>query len=74
LPVVCTKNDRNRFCNINADKIVCENTKNVDWIVGFRIGITGKKIKANYQEGLLYINIPKREEAKQKPPRQISIS
>jgi len=36
--------------------------------------VDAEKIKANYQEGLLYINIPKREEAKQKPPRQISIS
>ena len=36
--------------------------------------VDADKIKANYKEGLLYINIPKREEAKQKPPRQISIS
>jgi len=36
--------------------------------------VDAEKIKANYKEGLLYINIPKREEAKQKPPRQISIS
>jgi HSP20 family protein len=36
--------------------------------------VDADKIKANYKEGLLYISIPKREEAKQKPPRQISIS
>ncbi|MBW6479979.1 MAG: Hsp20/alpha crystallin family protein [Bacteroidales bacterium] len=36
--------------------------------------VDADKIKANYKEGLLYINIPKREEAKQKPPKQISIS
>jgi HSP20 family protein len=36
--------------------------------------VDAEKIKANYKEGLLYINIPKREEAKQKPPKQISIS
>jgi len=32
------------------------------------------KIEAKYNEGVLHITIPKREEAKQKPPRQISIS
>jgi HSP20 family protein len=33
-----------------------------------------EKIKATYKEGILKINIPKREEAKEKPARQISIS
>jgi len=32
------------------------------------------KIKATYKEGILTINIPKKEEAKEKPARQISIS
>lgn len=32
------------------------------------------KIKASYKEGILTINIPKKEEAKEKPARQISIS
>ncbi len=36
--------------------------------------VDADKIKANYKDGLLHINIPKREEAKQKPPKQISIS
>ena len=36
--------------------------------------VEADKIKANYKEGVLHIDIPKREEAKQKPPRQISIS
>ncbi|TVQ86820.1 MAG: Hsp20/alpha crystallin family protein [Bacteroidetes bacterium] len=36
--------------------------------------VDADKIKANYKEGVLHITIPKREEAKQKPPRQISIS
>jgi HSP20 family protein len=34
----------------------------------------GDKIKAAYNEGILKISIPKREEAKEKPARQISIS
>ena len=34
----------------------------------------GDKIKANYNEGILKLSIPKREEAKEKPARQISIS
>ncbi len=32
------------------------------------------KIKANYNEGILSIHLPKREEAKQKPARSIKIS
>ena len=32
------------------------------------------KIKAKYENGLLQLVIPKREEARQKPPRMISIS
>lgn len=36
--------------------------------------VDADKIKANYKDGLLHISIPKREEAKQKPPKQISIS
>ena len=31
------------------------------------------QIQANYEDGVLKINIPKREEAKVKPPRQIEI-
>ena len=34
----------------------------------------GDKIKAAYNEGILKISIPKREEAKEQPVRQISIS
>lgn len=34
----------------------------------------GEKINASYQDGVLHISIPKREEAKPKPPRQITIS
>ncbi len=36
--------------------------------------IDAEKIKANHKNGVLSIAIPKREEAKQKPPKQISIS
>lgn len=32
------------------------------------------KIKASYNEGILNIHLPKKEEAKQKPPRNITIS
>ncbi len=32
------------------------------------------KIKASYNEGILSIHLPKKEEAKQKPPRNIQIS
>ncbi len=32
------------------------------------------KIQANYNEGILSIHLPKKEEAKQKPPRNIKIS
>lgn len=33
-----------------------------------------KKINATYQNGVLRLNVPKREEAKAKPPRQIKVS
>ena len=33
-----------------------------------------KKIKAKYENGLLTVEIPKKEEAKPKPPKSISIS
>jgi HSP20 family protein len=36
--------------------------------------VDAEKISARYYEGILQIHIPKREEAKQKPPRQIKIS
>jgi HSP20 family protein len=34
----------------------------------------GDKIKAKYENGILKVSIPKREEAKPKPPKQIAIS
>lgn len=36
--------------------------------------IDEEKIKAEYHDGILSIHLPKREEAKQKPPRNIEIS
>jgi len=33
-----------------------------------------EKIKAHYRDGVLHLTIPKREEAKQKPPRKIQIA
>lgn len=36
--------------------------------------VDAERIKANYKDGVLRIDIPKREEAKQKPARQIAIS
>ncbi|WP_458629127.1 Hsp20/alpha crystallin family protein [Winogradskyella sp. PC D3.3] len=33
-----------------------------------------EKIEANYRDGILSIHLPKKEEAKQKPPRTIKIS
>lgn len=37
-------------------------------------GADSDKIKANYKDGILTVSIPKKEEAKEKPARQISIS
>ncbi len=34
----------------------------------------GEKISAKYENGILEVNIPKREEAKPKPPRKITIA
>lgn len=36
--------------------------------------IEGDKIFAKYTDGILYITVPKKEEAKVKPPKQIAIS
>ncbi len=36
--------------------------------------VDADKIKANHKDGILTINIPKKEEAKVKPPKSISIS
>ena len=36
--------------------------------------IDNQKIKAKYEDGILYINLPKREEIKPKPAKQIVIS
>jgi HSP20 family protein len=36
--------------------------------------VEGNKIAARYADGILHITIPKREEAKVKPPRLISVS
>ncbi len=36
--------------------------------------VDAEKIKAKHKDGILTITIPKREEAKRKPPKQIAIS
>ncbi len=36
--------------------------------------VNSEKIQANYADGILYITLPKREEVKPKPARQIKIS
>ena len=36
--------------------------------------VEGEKITAKYADGILYVTVPKKEEAKVKPARQISIS
>ncbi len=36
--------------------------------------VDGDKIQAKYENGILQLNIPKREEAKQKPSRLINVS
>jgi HSP20 family protein len=36
--------------------------------------VDAEKIKASHKDGILRISIPKREEAKRKPPKQIAIS
>jgi HSP20 family protein len=36
--------------------------------------IEGDKVSAKYTDGILHITVPKKEEAKVKPPKQISIS
>lgn len=36
--------------------------------------VNEEDIKAEYQDGILSLHLPKREEAKQKPPRNIEIS
>jgi HSP20 family protein len=36
--------------------------------------VEGEKISASHKDGILYISIPKREEAKVKPARQIAIA
>ena len=36
--------------------------------------VDGEKIKATYNDGILHISLPKREEIKPKPARQIKIS
>ena len=36
--------------------------------------VEGERISAKYKDGILYITVPKKEEAKIKPPKQISVS
>jgi HSP20 family protein len=35
--------------------------------------VDGEKIEARYTDGILYITVPKKEEAKVKPPKQITV-
>lgn len=36
--------------------------------------VKGEEISAKYSDGILYINVPKTEDAKVKPPKQIAIA
>jgi HSP20 family protein len=36
--------------------------------------VNSDRIKATHKDGILVINVPKKEEAKEKPSREISIS
>ncbi len=36
--------------------------------------VDAENISARYENGVLYVNIPKKEQAKQRPPRTIEIS
>lgn len=36
--------------------------------------VNAEKIKASHKDGVLYVELPKKEEAKEKPPRKIEIS
>lgn len=36
--------------------------------------VEADKIRAKYENGILYVSIPKKEEAKPKPPKQITIA
>lgn len=36
--------------------------------------VDGEKVEASYTDGILHVNLPKREEAKVKPAREISIA
>jgi HSP20 family protein len=35
--------------------------------------VDGEKIEARYADGILYVTVPKKEEAKVKPPKQITV-
>jgi HSP20 family protein len=36
--------------------------------------VEGDRISAKYQDGILHVSVPKREEAKIKPPKQIAVA
>lgn len=60
----------------NEDKVMRKEFNYYSFTRSFTLPMTvnADKIEATHKDGILYITIPKKEEAKEKPARQIKIS
>lgn len=73
LAISCHKEQKSEE---NDDKIMHREYSYTAFTRSFTLpeGTDGDKVKASYKEGILTVKVPKKDEAKEKPVRKISIS
>lgn len=76
LTISCDKEEKNENSNDDGNRIVRREFSYTCFKRSFILpgSVDGEKITASQKDGILNISIPKREEAKLKPSREIKIS
>lgn len=74
--VLTVSSEREEKKEANEEKVMRKEFSNYSFTRSFTLPMTvnADKIEASHKDGILYITIPKKEEAKEKPARQIKIS
>lgn len=74
--VLTVSSEREEKKEVNEEKVMRKEFSYYSFTRSFTLPMTvnADKIEASHKDGILYITIPKKEEAKEKPARQIKIS